>query len=293
VNKTGAKVRTEGREGDRLTGDGGEHIIHPTGGVALPERSDPREVRFYLASCFSIYIVWLFVFDSVGRTSAQLPSHDLTLSVDRSIPFVPEFVWIYLLGYIYPLLPLLAVKDWHRFNTSVLAVMLGNMVAYTAYFLLPVSFPVPAMTAGLSAKVLGFHNWLDFHPGANKIPSFHVASVWISYLACRRQRLRRWGDGAVFAGAALVTLSTLFVKKHLVLDVVAGVLLALAAWFAARWLYPALSGRAKQPIEGFKRMIRRAGPALFAYLVVLFVFVGLRTGRVPPWFSSVVGLLRF
>ena len=283
----------EGRKGDRLTGDPGEHIIHLTGGVALPERSDSREVRFYLACCFVIYFVWLFVFDSVGRTAAQLPSHDLTFSVDRSIPFVPEFVWIYLLGYIYPLLPLLAVKDWHRFNTSILAVMLGNMVAYAAYFLLPVSFPVPATTAGLSAKVLGFHNGLDFHPGANKIPSFHVASVWISYLACRRQGLRRWGDGAVFTGAVLVTLSTLFVKKHLVLDVVAGVLLALAAWFAARWLYPALSGRAEQPIEGFKRMIRRAGPALFAYLVVLFVFVGLRTGCVPPWFSRIVGLFKF
>ncbi|NTV80028.1 MAG: hypothetical protein HGA24_01205, partial [Candidatus Aminicenantes bacterium] len=149
------------------------------------------------------------------------------------------------------------------------------------------------MTAGLSAKVLGFHNALDFHPGANKFPSFHVASVWISYLACRRQRLGRWGDGAVFAGATIVTLSTLFVKKHLVLDVAAGVLLALAAWFAAHRLYPALASRAEQPREGFKRMIRRAGPVLFAYLVALFVFVDLRTGRVPPWFSKIVGLLGF
>ena len=103
----------------------------------MSERPDSQELRYFLVSCFLIYIAWLVIFDSVGRTAAQLPSRDLTLALDRSIPFVPELVWIYLMGYLYPLLPFLAIKDWHRFNAAVLAFIIGNMAAYMAYFLIP------------------------------------------------------------------------------------------------------------------------------------------------------------
>ena len=232
-----------------------------------------------------LYIVWLFVFDSVGRTAAMLHVRDLSLPLDLRIPFVPAFVWPYLLGYLYPLLPFLALRDWHRFNTAVLAVILGNLTAYMVYFFFPLAFPKPELGPGLAERILAFHTNLDFDPGANKLPSFHVASIWIVVLACRKQRLGRWGDAAAIAGAVLISVSTLFVKKHVVLDVLAGLLLALLAWTAARRLYPALSGRAAGSVEAFKRMVRKAGPAALAYLAVLLTLVGLLTGKVPPWVS--------
>lgn len=220
----------------------------------------------------------------------MLHVRDLSLPLDLRIPFVPAFVWPYLLGYLFPLLPFLALRDWHRFNTVVLAVVLGNLAAFAVYFLCPLAFPKPELGPGLAERALAFHSRLDFDPGANKLPSFHVASVWIAVLACRKQRLGRWGDAAAIAGAVLVSVSTLFVKKHVVLDILAGLLLALLAWFAARRLYPALSSRAAGPVEGFKRMIRKVCPAALAYLIVLFTLVGLLTGKVPPWMSRLFRL---
>jgi membrane-associated phospholipid phosphatase len=249
-----------------------------------------QERRFFLFAGLAIYVAWLFVFDSVGRTASMLPVGDLTLRLDTRIPFVAAFVWPYLLGYLYPLLPFLALRDWHRFNTAVLAVIMANLAAYVVYFLYPLAFPKPELGPGLSDRVLGFHTRLDFDPGANKLPSFHVAAVWIAVLACRRQRLGRWGDAAAIAGAVLVSVSTLFVKKHVLLDVLAGILLAILAWAASRRLYPALSGRAARPAEAFMRMIRIAGPAALAYLAVLFTLVGLLTGKVPPWLSRLLRL---
>jgi membrane-associated phospholipid phosphatase len=246
-------------------------------------RTASEERRFYIFAGLLVYIAWLFVFDSVGRTASQLAVRDLTLPFDRAIPFVPAFVWPYLLGYLYPLLPFLALRDWHRFNTAILAVILANMTAYVFYFLFPLAFPMPALGPGLSDRLLAFHVRLDFVPGANKLPSFHVGSVLIAVLACRNQRLGRFGDAAAFVGASLVAVSTLFVKKHVVLDVLAGMLLGLLAWLLARRLYPTLSGGEPRPVEAFKRMMRRVGPIVLAYLVVLFTIVGLTTGKVPPW----------
>ena len=215
--------------------------------------TDAGERRFFLIAGLAIYVAWLFVFDSVGRTAAMLPARDLTLRLDTRIPFVAAFVWPYLLGYLYPLLPFLALRDWHRFNTAVLAVILGNLAAYVVYFLYPLAFSKPVLGPGLAERILAFHTRLDFDPGANKLPSFHVAAVWIAVLACRKQKLGRWGDAAAVAGAVLVSVSTLFVKKHVVLDVLAGLLLASLAWGAARRLYQALSGRAGGFVAGFNR----------------------------------------
>jgi membrane-associated phospholipid phosphatase len=252
--------------------------------------TEGRERRFFLFAGLFVYVAWLFVFDSVGRTAAMLPARDLMLQLDTRIPFVAAFVWPYLLGYLYPLLPYFALKDWHRFNVAVLAVILGNLAAYAVYFLYPLAFSKPVLGPGLADRVLAYHTRLDFDPGANKLPSFHVAAVWIAVLACRKQRLGRWGDAAAIAGAVLVSVSTLFVKKHVILDVLAGFLLASLAWFAARRLYPALSGHATDAVEGFKRMVRKVGPAALACLIVLFTLVGLFTGKVPPWVSRLFRL---
>jgi membrane-associated phospholipid phosphatase len=246
--------------------------------------------RFYLLAGFVLYASWLFVFDSVGRTASQLATSDPTLPADRLIPFVPAFVWPYLLGYLYPLLPFVALKDWHRFNAAILAVILANAAAYIFYFLVPLAFPIPDPGPGLSGRLLTAHIRLDFSPGANKLPSFHVASVLIAVLACARQRLGRFGDAAAAAGAFLVAVSTLFVKKHVVLDVLAGILLGALAWLAARKLYLSLSRREPLPIEAFKKMMRKIGPFILAYLVVLFALAGLVTGKVPPWIARLARL---
>jgi hypothetical protein len=121
---------------------------------------------------------------------------------------------------------------------------------------------------------------VDFYPGANKLPSLHVAFVWITAIACRKQRLGRVGDGLVLVGAALITLSTLFVKQHIVLDVVLGTAWGFAAWFAARRLYPSLVGPVGEPAEALKRMIQKTAPIALIWVGIL-VLVALFVVRRP------------
>jgi membrane-associated phospholipid phosphatase len=227
------------------------------------------ERLFFLKATVFLYAAWVLIFELVGHVAESLPTTDLTLSLDRRIPFIAWFVWPYVFCHIWPFLPFVTLKDWHQFNKAFLAILLANLTAYVVYILIPVAFPRPELGTSLSDRVLAWYYQLDFYPGANKLPSLHVAFIWITAIACRKQRLGRVGDGLVLLGAALITVSTLFVKQHILLDVVLGMAWGFAAWFAARRLYPLLVGPVGEPAGALKRLLRKTAPAALLYVVIV------------------------
>jgi membrane-associated phospholipid phosphatase len=230
------------------------------------------ERLFYLKATLILYAVWIAVFELIGNIAKTLPTVDLTLPVDRLIPFVPLFMWPYLLTHAWPFLPFAAVTDWHRVNRAFLAIFLSNMTAYLIYMLVPVAFARPELGTSLAERVLAWYYRVDFYPGACKMPSNHVAFIWITSIACLGQRLGRIGDGIVLIGAAVVTASTVLVKQHIFVDAVLGVVWGFACWVAAGRLYPALAGPFATPPEGLKRLARKIALPMALYLTALVLF---------------------
>jgi membrane-associated phospholipid phosphatase len=99
--------------------------------------------------------------------------------------------------------------------------------------------------------VWGLRFLYDADPPYNCFPSIHVAHSSVSALACFRVH-RRLGLIAAFC-ALLVALSTLFTKQHYVADLVAGILLALAAYTVF------LRGYSREKVPELER---RVAPAL-------------------------------
>src|SRR5262249_57108773 len=130
------------------------------------------------------YLAWLLVFEAVGRFASTLVTTDVTLEIDRRIPFWPAMIWVYELCYLLPLAPPLAVQDGHRFNRVLLAFLLANVVACAAYLVFPVDFPHPVPGAGLSRPAVAVEDAADFHPRANHLPSLHVTVGWRIFGAC-------------------------------------------------------------------------------------------------------------
>ena len=167
------------------------------------------------------YAIWLASFEAVGRYASTLPTRDLTSAWDRAVPLVPAFVWPYEICYGLPFLALLVIRDFSRFRAAILAIVIANVTAFAVYLLVPVAFPRPPLGASLSERILALEYAADFSPGANKLPSMHVALSWIMGCAMYRQRGRAV-DLLTFAFIFLVTASTVLVKQHLLLDAAAG-----------------------------------------------------------------------
>jgi membrane-associated phospholipid phosphatase len=211
--------------------------------------------RRYLVVLFAAYLMWVLCYELVGHLAARLPASDLTTSWDRAIPLWPPAVWAYESCYLLPLVPVLLARDWHRVNVWLLACLLANLSAFVVYFLLPVAFPRPVLGASWAEHVIAWEYAIDFKPGANNLPSMHVALSWLAAFACAGQGRSRWLVGALGLLAALISLSTLLVKQHLLWDVVTGVIWALASWRLAQAWYRRRRDPALSPLDNLRRTL--------------------------------------
>lgn len=239
--------------------------------------------KYYLKVLLVCYFGWFVLFELVGNFAARMPTVDLTTSLDRQIPLIPEFVWAYEFCYIAPVFLLLLVEDGHRLNRVIVAFVAASLSAFLVYLLLPIAFPRPELGGSLAERILALEYQLDFKPGANKLPSLHVATVWLIFLGCRGQRLGRLGDSLLLVGAIVVSLSTLFVKQHIVLDVVAGVGWAFGWWWIVgrlyeRWIPDPSSASGSSALRSLYKLLKPAG---LTFTVTVLAIAIIKTGGWP------------
>ncbi len=195
--------------------------------------------------------------------------HVPDLPLDRAWPLVPFWAIIYGALYLFVIaLPILVVRQDELLRRTFSAYLLIWITAYACFFVIyPTAAPRPSLVIGDGFAVWSLRALYSADPPYNCLPSLHVAHSFVSALAVSRVH-RRLGIIALMF-ALLIAISTLFTKQHYVLDVIAGVLLALVAYgtFLARY-----------PIERISEFDQRAAPAL-ALCVGVVVAVGLAASR--------------
>ena len=177
------------------------------------------------------YVLFAGTYLPINLFSVGRAAHQLWLPGEARIPLVPEFEFLYVLTYVLPLGLVAWLPDARAFRRTGLAFTLTLAVAYATYLLFPVYLERPVLEVGSVATYLLS---LEYHdPSYNHFPSLHVAISWLVYLACRDAvRLR----GVFLVLVIGISISTVFVKQHYAVDVLAGALLAWGAWAAAgRW----------------------------------------------------------
>jgi len=164
--------------------------------------------------------------NSVGYGAAQALRPEgflVTTWIDSFIPYVSWFVVPYLLFFPLVLVPFfLYWKDYPGYRTmalSLIAVLAVSLVVYLA-------FQTTATRAEVEPN--DFFNWgvwmiYSVDKPLNNLPSLHVALSTIAALFAYLKS-RRIGLGLAPL-AVLIILSTVFIKQHAFLDVVAGLAL--------------------------------------------------------------------
>jgi membrane-associated phospholipid phosphatase len=203
----------------RSAGRAEPHALGPAG------RLERRTVAGWVAAGYAVFGV---TYLPINQFSVGRDAHRLFLPGEAAIPLVPEWEYLYLTGYFLPLVLVFALRERRVLSRLVRAFGLTLSVAYTTYLLFPVYFERPVLVVDSVATFLLSLEYLD--KSYNHFPSLHVALGWLVYFSCRQHpRCHIWLLWTVLG----MSISTIFVRQHYIVDVIYGLLLAAGAWRVA------------------------------------------------------------
>lgn len=198
--------------------------------------------RRYLNGLVPIYgilsVVSCFLFNSLIYTGTQILMgdayhHDLTSEWDRQIPFVPEWVLVYVVCFLfwavnYVLIVREGKEHWYRFAA---ADMISRLICGVFFVLYPTTNVRPEVAGD------GFISWLmrlvySLDSPTNLFPSIHCLVSWFCFIGIRKSRkLPMWYKIFSCVFAILVCMSTQFTKQHYLIDIPGGILIAEVCYY--------------------------------------------------------------
>jgi membrane-associated phospholipid phosphatase len=184
-----------------------------------------RKPRFGVVLALA-YVVFTATYIPINLFSVGRPAHTLFLPGEERLPFLPIFEYLYVLTYFVGALVVVTVRDYTRFLHLARATGLAVLTAYTTYLLFPVWLERPHL------EVTSLHTWLlsieYLDKSYNHFPSLHVTLSWLAVHALQVSVRTRVWLSVLTVG---ISMSTLFVKQHYIVDVLAGFAVAWAAWW--------------------------------------------------------------
>jgi hypothetical protein len=191
-----------------------------------------RSAAHRLVAIAGVALLHLLAYLTVTRVNAARPAHalwNLSTALDAAIPHLPRTWPLYWL--VYPFVPLLGGVALLRmpdpaFRRAVAAYAVMLLAGAAIQLLIPARAPWPPEPAPMQQI---YHASGLVLPYAN-LPSMHVAFATLTALIFSSVSRSPAARAAAGAGALAITVGTLTLKEHFVLDAASGVLLALAAW---------------------------------------------------------------
>jgi membrane-associated phospholipid phosphatase len=153
--------------------------------------------------------------------------HTLITAIDELIPFVEIFVVPYLYWYPFILFTMIyiCIKNRKVYLKTLMAYAIGLIVCYVTYLVYQTTVPRPILTGDdwLTQLVqLVYSNDKPY----NCFPSIHVLSSYLMMKAISKCGVtNRWFSLFIHVNSILIIVSTLFIKQHVILDIVSGILL--------------------------------------------------------------------
>lgn len=169
----------------------------------------------------------LNIFYVVLNNSHREVNHLVTV-LDKATPFLTIFVVPYVLWYPFIIITMyyLCIKDRAVYFKTLLAYVIGLIVCYMTYHVFQTTVPRPLLTGDdLFSNILRAVYKAD--QPFNAFPSIHVLSSFLMIKAISVSQVKNWfNQFVIYMSSILIILSTLFVKQHVILDVVSGILVA-------------------------------------------------------------------
>lgn len=162
--------------------------------------------------------------------------YNLETGLDLGIPFWPPAVSVYFGSYLFWTVSyiLLARQEKREAYHFFLSMTLSKIVCMVWFLLLPTTNTRPAVEPeGFWNQVMIFLYSVD--AADNLFPSIHCLESWLCFIGIRNRReTSRWYQGFSGVAAALICVSTLLTKQHVIVDVIGGILLAELCFYVGK-----------------------------------------------------------
>ena len=194
--------------------------------------STPEYNHLKLLLYWPVFLLFFLYVERLSSTAVYYPMH---CALDDLIPFceyflIPYLFWfIYLVGmHVYTLL-----YDIDAFRLLMRFIIVSYSLSMVIYLLFPTCQelrPVELLRDNPFTRFLYY--FYQFDTNTNVCPSLHVVGSVAVWLTSRRiSRFQTMGWRVAFCVAAiLICLSTMFLKQHSVLDVLAAIPICLVAY---------------------------------------------------------------
>lgn len=167
---------------------------------------------------------WLVYFGTRSFTTG-MRHYSMYTHLDEIIPFVPAFISVYILAYAQWVFGygIIARENKQIFYRIVIAEIIAKAMALVCFIAVPTTIERPEITGTGIWDILTASVYNADAPD-NLFPSVHCLESWVCFRgAMYLKKPGKWYKYASLVFTLLVFASTVFVKQHVVLDMVGAV----------------------------------------------------------------------
>lgn len=198
-----------------------------------------------------ITIILLIIFQSALYIFAKFTPfeyHIINIELDNYIPFISMFVYPYILWYITLfLVPYLFSKyDKFLYKVYVKTLFTCLIIAFIIYVFYPTTLiRNEVIVKNISTFLISIIYKVDT-PAINCLPSAHcIVSFLHIYITLHIKKMNNKIKALIVIQSILVILSTLFIKQHVILDVITAFILSLIIYLINYFMLKKNLGSAK------------------------------------------------
>jgi membrane-associated phospholipid phosphatase len=182
----------------------------------------------YLLACSGLLMIPLVGLIYIHLNQDGGTAYSLMTDLDRQIPFIKGFVVPYLFWYVFLAVGFLYLvyQDRSNYFQTLVEFVIGLLLCYSVYAIYQTTVPRPDIEG--SDWLLRTVQWVyRSDEPFNCFPSTHVLTAYLMMRAyLRSKRIAMSHTILVTSMAVLIIVSTLFVKQHVLMDIVGAVFVA-------------------------------------------------------------------
>ncbi|MBT6433957.1 MAG: phosphatase PAP2 family protein [Deltaproteobacteria bacterium] len=217
-----------------------------------------------------------FLYHPIAIYTNTLSYYAPVTPLDTWMPLSPIWTYIYAFIFLITVLPTAFINERKLFHKMAIAYVVVQCVAFSIFVLFPVRMTLRPDTVDIDS----FHTWglqlcYFIDKPVNCCPSLHVAMAFLGALCTFKAD--RFIGGLCIALAVAISLSTMLVKQHFILDVMVGLAVSTLSY---KFLVDASPYNEDPAHRGRNR--RYAGLLFGAYsLAIAGLFVAYKLGWAP------------